>query len=76
VILPSGNSSAITACVAGLGLAGAGEDESDEDADGPYTQLGKENAGVNVVEVFKKVQELGIEKSTSCPGSLAGIVHQ
>jgi len=41
------------------------EDESDEDADSPYTQLGhwvKENVGVNVVEVFKKVQELGIEK--------------
>ena len=49
--------------VAGLGLAG--EDESDEDADSPYTQLGnwvKENRGGNVVEVFKKAQELGIEK--------------
>jgi translation initiation factor 5 len=53
----------ITAGVAGLGLAG--EDESDEDADSPYTQLGnwaKENRGGNAVEVFKKVQELGIEK--------------
>jgi hypothetical protein len=29
-----------TAGVAGLGLAGGGEGESDEDADGPYTQLG------------------------------------
>ncbi|KAH9985761.1 eukaryotic translation initiation factor 5 [Russula vinacea] len=56
---------AITAGVASLGLSGGGEDESDEDADSPYTQLGnwvKENPGVNAVEVFKKVQDLGIEK--------------
>jgi translation initiation factor 5 len=56
---------AVTAGVANLGLAGGGEDESDEDADSPYTQLSnwaKENAGVKAVEVFKKVQELGIEK--------------
>ena len=56
---------AVTAGVASLVLAGGGEDESDEDADSPYGQLGhwvKENAGVNVVEIFKKVQELGIEK--------------
>ncbi|KAF8504369.1 eukaryotic translation initiation factor 5 [Russula emetica] len=55
----------VTAGVASLGLAGAGEDESDEDADSPYTQLRhwvKENSGVKSVEVFKKVQELGIEK--------------
>ncbi|KAH9963518.1 domain found in IF2B/IF5-domain-containing protein [Russula dissimulans] len=56
---------AVTAGVAGIGLGGGGDDESDEDADSPYTQLGqwvKENAGGNAVEVFKKVQELGIEK--------------
>ena len=56
---------AIAGGVAGLGLAGGGEDESDEDADSPYTQLGnwvKENPGGSAVEVFKKVQELGIEK--------------
>jgi len=56
---------AVTAGVASLGLGGGGEDESDEDPDSPYTQLGnwvKEKAGVNAVEVFKKVQELGIEK--------------
>ncbi|KAN0125981.1 Domain found in IF2B/IF5 domain containing protein [Russula decolorans] len=55
----------VTAGIASLGLAGGGEDESDEDADSPYTQLGhwvKENVGVNVVELFKKVHELGIEK--------------
>ena len=54
----------LTAGVAGLGLAG-GDDESDEDADSPYTQLSnwvKENPGESAVEVFKKVQELGIEK--------------
>lgn len=56
---------AITAGIAGLALGGGGEDESDEDADSPYTQLGnwaKENPGASAVEVFKKVQELGIEK--------------
>jgi translation initiation factor 5 len=56
--------SAVTAGVAGLGLGG-GEDESDEDADSPYSHLGywvKENTGVSAVEIFKKVQELGIEK--------------
>jgi translation initiation factor 5 len=59
----------VAAGVANLGLAGGGEDESDEDADSPYTQLGnwvkenvKENARVKAVEVFKKAQELGIEK--------------
>jgi len=56
---------AVTAGVAGLGLGGGGEEESDEDADSPYTQLGnwvKENPDGNAVEVFKTVQELGIEK--------------
>lgn len=56
---------AVSAEVAGLGIGGGGEEESDEDADSPYTQLGnwvKENPGGNAVEVFKTVQELGIEK--------------
>ncbi|KAI0292542.1 translation initiation factor [Russula brevipes] len=56
---------AVTAGVAGLGLGGGGEEESDEDADSPYTRLGnwvKENPGGNAVEVFKAVQDLGIEK--------------
>jgi translation initiation factor 5 len=55
----------VSAGVASLGLSGGGEDESDEDADSPYTQLGnwvKENPGGTAVEVFKKVQDLGIEK--------------
>jgi len=54
----------MTAGMASLGLAG-GEDESDEDADSPYTQLRnwvKENPGESAIEVFKKVHELGIEK--------------
>jgi translation initiation factor 5 len=53
----------MAAGVASLGLGG--EDESDEDADSPYTQLGnwvKENPDESAVEVFKKVQELGIDK--------------
>jgi hypothetical protein len=53
--------------VAGLGLAGGGEDESDEDAESLLSarQLSQGECwcqGVNAVEVFKKVQELGIEK--------------
>jgi len=55
----------IGAVAAGLGSLALGEDESDEDADSPYTQLGNwvaENPGASAVEVFKKVQELGIEK--------------
>lgn len=53
----------MAAGVASLGLGG--EDESDEDADSPYTQLRnwvKENPDESAVEVFKKVQELGIDK--------------
>lgn len=43
-----------------------GDDDSDEDANSPYTQLGQwatENRNhVTGVEVYKKAQELGIEK--------------
>ncbi|KAI0049712.1 eukaryotic translation initiation factor 5 [Auriscalpium vulgare] len=42
-----------------------GDDDSDEDADSPYSQLGRwlqENPGSSAIDVFKKVQELGIEK--------------
>jgi translation initiation factor 5 len=56
---------AAAAGVANLTLGGGGEDESDEDADSPYTQLGnwaKETSGASAVEVFRKAQELGIEK--------------
>lgn len=58
----------IGAAAAGMGnlaLTGGGEDESDEDADSPYTQLGNwvvDNSGASAVDVFKKVQELGVEK--------------
>ncbi|KAI0309970.1 eukaryotic translation initiation factor 5 [Amylostereum chailletii] len=51
---------------AGLGnMAIGGDDDSDEDADSPYSRLGRwvqENPDANAVDVFKKVQELGIEK--------------
>lgn len=56
---------AVAAGLGGIALAGGGEDESDEDADSPYGQLGNwvaENPDASAVEVFKKVQELGIEK--------------
>ncbi|ETW87822.1 hypothetical protein HETIRDRAFT_448237 [Heterobasidion irregulare TC 32-1] len=42
-----------------------GDDDSDEDADSPYAQLGRwaeVNHDVSAVDVYKKVQELGIEK--------------
>ncbi|KAA1475436.1 eukaryotic translation initiation factor 5 [Dentipellis sp. KUC8613] len=54
---------ALQAGVAGLTLGN--EDDSDEDADSPYSQLGRwvqENREASAVEVFKKVQELGLEK--------------
>jgi translation initiation factor 5 len=56
---------ALATGLGGLALSGGGEDESDEDADSPYTLLGiwvTENPGASAVEVFKKVQELSIEK--------------
>ena len=55
----------IGAVAAGLGSLGLGEDESDEDADSPYTQLGNwvsENPGASAIDVFKKVQDLCLEK--------------
>jgi len=42
-----------------------GEDDSDEGADNPYSQLGSwatENRDAGAVQVYKKAQELGIEK--------------
>ncbi|KAI0030340.1 domain found in IF2B/IF5-domain-containing protein [Vararia minispora EC-137] len=45
--------------------AGADDEDEDEDADSPYAVLGRwvaENRSASAVDVFKKVQELGIEK--------------
>ena len=56
---------AVAAKMGGLALAGGGDDESDEDANSPYAQVEiwvAENPGISAVEVYKKVQELGIEK--------------
>ncbi|OCH84693.1 eukaryotic translation initiation factor 5 [Obba rivulosa] len=50
--------------LAGIAIA-AGDDESDDDADSPYAQLGRwaeENRESGPVEVFKKADELGIAK--------------
>ena len=57
--------SAVSAGLGSLALSGGGDDESDEDADSPYTQLAvwvAENPGASAIDVFKKVQDLGIEK--------------
>jgi translation initiation factor 5 len=54
-----------------MAAVGMGDDESDEDVNSPYSQLGKwvevnrddaDSPKVFSVEVYKKVQELGIEK--------------
>ncbi|EMD41353.1 hypothetical protein CERSUDRAFT_109956 [Gelatoporia subvermispora B] len=50
--------------LAGIAIA-AGDDESDEDADSPYAQLGRwaqENREAGPVEVYKKADDLGIAK--------------
>ncbi|EPQ61189.1 eukaryotic translation initiation factor 5 [Gloeophyllum trabeum ATCC 11539] len=55
---------ALEASMANAVLA-AGDDESDEGADNPYSQLGnwaKENRDAGPVQVYKKAQDLGIEK--------------
>ncbi|KAH9014639.1 eukaryotic translation initiation factor 5 [Lactarius hengduanensis] len=58
----------IGAAAAGMGnlaLTGGGEDESDEDADSPYTQLGNwvvDNSGGQRRRRVQKGQELGVEK--------------
>lgn len=56
---------AIESAMASVALAGGGDDESDEDADSPYSQLGRwleENREAGGVEVYKKAEELGIAK--------------
>ncbi|KAH8101565.1 eukaryotic translation initiation factor 5 [Cristinia sonorae] len=53
---------AVEASMAAVNLA---DDESDEDPDSPYSQLGRwveENRDVGPVEVYKKAEELGIAK--------------
>ena len=55
---------AVEASMASVSLAN-GDDDSDEDADSPFAQLGhwiKENREAGPVEVFKKADELGIAK--------------
>ena len=56
---------AVEATMASVALAG-GDDDSDEDADSPFAQLGnwiKENRDdIGPVEVYKKAEELGIAK--------------
>ncbi|PIL29902.1 hypothetical protein GSI_07812 [Ganoderma sinense ZZ0214-1] len=56
---------AVEATMASVALAG-GDDDSDEDADSPFAQLGswiKENRDdLGPVEVYKKAEELGIAK--------------
>lgn len=46
-------------------VLGADDDDEDEDADSPYAQYGSwlsENQGASPADVYKKAQELGIEK--------------
>jgi len=55
---------AVEASLAAASLAG-GDDDSDEDADSPYAQLGRwvqDNRDSGPVEVYKKADDLGIAK--------------
>lgn len=59
--------SAMQGAMAGISISAAGGDDdgSDEDYDSPYSQLGRwaeETEDPTPVEVFKKAQDLGIEK--------------
>lgn len=57
---------AVEASLARVSLVAAGGDEdSDEDANSPYAQLGhwvEENRDIGAVEIYKKAEELGIAK--------------
>jgi translation initiation factor 5 len=57
---------AVAQGMAGMAVAAGGDDDDeDEGVDSPYSVLGRwamENRGASAVDVFKKVQELGIEK--------------
>ncbi|KAI0353155.1 eukaryotic translation initiation factor 5 [Trametes cingulata] len=56
---------AVEASLASVSLVAAGEDDSEEDADSPYSQLGRwieENRDIGAVEIYKKAEELGIAK--------------
>ncbi|KAI0668699.1 eukaryotic translation initiation factor 5 [Trametes maxima] len=57
---------AVEATMASVSLATVGDDDSDEDPDSPYSQLGRwveENRDdINAVSIYKKAEDLGIAK--------------
>ncbi|OJT04930.1 hypothetical protein TRAPUB_4272 [Trametes pubescens] len=56
---------AVEASLASVSLVAAGEEDSDEDADSPFSQLGhwiSDNRDIGAVEIYKKAEELGIAK--------------
>ncbi|KAI8983203.1 translation initiation factor [Trametes punicea] len=56
---------AVEASLASVSLAGGADDDSEEDPDSPYSQLGRwieDNRDVGTVEIYKKAEELGIAK--------------
>ncbi|PCH33117.1 eukaryotic translation initiation factor 5 [Wolfiporia cocos MD-104 SS10] len=56
---------AVESRMAAISLSAGGDDDSDEDADSPYSQLGRwieDNRDIGPVEVYKKAEELGIAK--------------
>ncbi|EJF55714.1 translation initiation factor [Dichomitus squalens] len=56
---------AVEASMASVALAVGGDDDSEEDADSPYAQLGhwiEENRDAGAVEIYKKADEFGIAK--------------
>ncbi|KAI0641167.1 eukaryotic translation initiation factor 5 [Trametes meyenii] len=66
---------AVEASMASVSLATAGDDDSDDDPDSPYSQLGRwveENRDdVNAVSIYKKAEDLGIAKKHSTVQVLA-----
>ena len=56
---------AVEAQMASIALANGGDDDSEEDGDSPFAQLGhwiEENRDAGAVEIYKKADELGIAK--------------
>ncbi|KAJ8495147.1 hypothetical protein ONZ51_g1884 [Trametes cubensis] len=55
----------VEASLASVSLVAPGEEDSGEDEDSPYSQLGRwinENRDIGAVEIYKKAEELGITK--------------
>ncbi|KAI6042589.1 domain found in IF2B/IF5-domain-containing protein [Pisolithus marmoratus] len=48
--------------IGGLSLTGGDDDGSEDDADSPYSQLWTGQSGIGSVQIYRKAEELGVEK--------------